>query len=344
MSLEDSLKEHIRSHGSLSISDFMTRVLYDSQEGYYARKIPIGREGDYITAPEMTQAFGEVIALWLIDIWQQAGSPTPFHLIEMGPGRGTMMADILRTFKAMKVPISEMSIHLIEVSPLLKEVQNVTLSSFSTKVYWHETLDTLSKDQNYSLIVANEFWDALPIQQYAQTEEGWVERQIGLNGEEFVFVPEHSKIIRETCPALSELPPKIAEYLKVQNGAALFLDYGYDEADATGDTLQAIFHHKKCSPLEKIGFADLTHHVDFFYLRKLFEENQLIVHGPIDQGTFLKAIGLEIRTQMLVERATPHQKSALQTAYMRLTHPREMGTLFKVLSLTSDPSLHPFGF
>lgn len=342
MSLESSLRNQIETTGPLTVFEFMRHALYDPHEGYYARKIPIGRQGDYITAPEMTQVFGEVIALWLADLWQQAGCPTPFHLIEIGPGRGTLMADILRTFDCLKIPLSK--VHLVEVSPLFKELQQGTLSSFPTTFFWHQDLSTLPQDQGFCMMIANEFWDALPIQQFVKISAHWVERKIASNGKHLIFFPENLSPIREVCPAMPLLVAQIAGHLKRTSGAALFFDYGYDQMDAVGDTLQALYHHKPQSPLIHVGQADLTHHVDFYRLKTLFVENELSVHGPIPQGDFLKSIGFEIRTEHLIERAQSHQKGNLQTAYMRLTHPSHMGTLFKALAVTSPPSLHPCGF
>lgn len=341
MSLESRITRQIHKSGPISLHDFMTQALYDPKEGYYAQKSPIGRDGDYITAPEMTQVFGEVIALWLVDLWQQANRP-PFHLIEMGPGRGTLMADILRTFTTLKVPLPE--VHLVEVSPLLKEKQRMALSTFLANIYWHQDLTTLPQDDSFCFMVANEFWDALPIQQFVKVKEEWVERRIGANGGELTFLPDQNAPIREICPAVPFLVIKIAQHLKANHGAALFLDYGYDMPDAIGDTLQALHHHQRQHPLVNVGQADLTHHVDFHQLKSLFEEAELKVYGPTPQGAFLNAIGLEVRTQMLVERANPQQKTALQTAWMRLTQATQMGTLFKAMCVFDQSELKPVGF
>ena len=343
-SLDSRLRAQIEATGPLLVADFITRALYDPQDGYYATKVPIGRSGDYITAPEMSQAFGEVIALWLINIWQQAGRPEPFHLVEIGPGRGTLMADILRTCQSLKVPLSEAAVHLVEVSPLLKRLQQAALSPFPSGIFWHQNLNTLPHGQGFCLMVANEFWDALPIQQFVAVNQDWVERRVGTHDGQLVFLPEGPAPVRERCPAMPLLVSQVAAHLKKNGGAALFLDYGYDQPDATGDTLQALQRHQPQSPLVNAGQADLTHHVDFHRLKTLCAEASVYVHGPISQGDFLKAIGLDIRTERLCNRANPDQRSALQTAAVRLTHPSHMGTLFKALSIVSDDSLHPAGF
>jgi NADH dehydrogenase [ubiquinone] 1 alpha subcomplex assembly factor 7 len=327
----------------MPLAEFMQCVLYDPNHGYYHQKVPIGREGDYITAPEMTQAFGEVIAIWLIDIWQKAGKPTPFHLIEMGPGRGTLMADMLKAFQSLKMPLSEMTVHLIEISPPLKALQQKALSSFSTSFQWHGNLKMLPG--GFSLIVGNEFWDALPIVQFTDImdEEGnFIKRCVGLKDNELVFLPENPGKISEREQVMSFLVVEISDYLKKNGGAALFLDYGYDDENGAGDTLQAVFRHQRCSPLENLGQTDITHHVDFHNLKRFFGE--LSVYGPIFQGNFLKAMGLDIRTEHLCAGATPEQRGALRTAAVRLTHPAHMGTLFKVMGVVSDPSLQPSGF
>jgi len=344
MSLESRIRNQIERTGPLTVLDFMTQALYDPEYGYYTTKVPIGRSGDYITAPEMTQVFGEVIALWLIDVWQKAGQPTPFHLVEIGPGRGTMMTDILRTLQSLKIPLHELTVHLIEVSPLLKELQKTTLSAYSASLYWHEDLTTLPPDQGFCLMIANEFWDALPIQQYVKIKKDWVERRIGIENDQLIFVPEESTLLQETCPSMPSLAAQISHHLKTCGGTALFLDYGYDQPDAVGDTLQALKNHHPQSPLINAGQADLTHHVDFQRLKALFEENELNVHGTVPQGEFLKSIGLELRTEKLCEQAKPEQQGTLQTAAMRLTHPSHMGTLFKVLCVVDGSALKPAGF
>lgn len=342
MSLDRRIYKQIAETGPLTVADFMELALYDPDGGYYARKVPIGRSGDYITAPEMTQVFGEVIALWLLDLWQQAGRPTPFHLVEIGPGRGTLMTDILRTFSTLKVPCPQ--VHLVEVSPLLKELQKTALAPFSASIFWHNDLTTLPQNQGFCMIVANEFWDALPIQQFVKIEEEWVERQVSIDDGQLVFLPKAAMPVRETCSIMPSMVTQIANHLKTNKGVALFLDYGYHEPEAIGDTLQALFHHKSQSPLMNVGQADLTHHVDFYRLRSLFQESDLTVHGPIAQGEFLKGIGLELRTEQLCQRANPSQRGALQTAAVRLIQPSQMGTLFKALCVLEGSFLQPGGF
>lgn len=342
--LEHRLQAQIASSGPLSIEAFMARALYDPNDGYYYQKIPIGRDGDYITAPEMTQVFGEVIALWLVDLWHQAGNPTPFHLVEMGPGRGTLMVDILRTFITLKIPLSEMSVHLVEISPLLTNMQQTALSSFPVHVQWYKDFSEIPKNNGFCLMIGNEFWDALPIQQWVQVGQDWVERHIDWQEDKFVFLPQTTEALREACPAMETLVPQIADYLKAHTGVALFLDYGYDEEQALGDTLQAVYHHHSLPPLSQVGKADLTHHVNFHRLKTLFQEADLNVDGPIPQGDFLKALGFEARTERLCEQAQPHQRGSLRTAAVRLTHPAHMGTLFKAFTVSSFPTLQPAGF
>lgn len=337
--IEKRLRAQIERSGPLPVHEFIAQVLYDPLDGYYATKVPIGREGDYITAPEMTQAFGEVIALWLIDLWEQAGRPAPFYLIEMGPGRGTLMADMLRTFQKLKIPFPQMAVHLVEISPLLKKLQQQALVSFPVSCHWHESIETLPN--GFGFIVGNEFWDALPVSHISGQDSPAQERQVGLKGSQLVFLPEQG-VFQETCPALFSLAHQISQHLKDNGGAALFLDYGYDDPAGRSDTLQALFQHQRCSPLEHIGRADLTHHVDFHTLKRLFGE--LPVYGPVPQGDFLKAIGLDIRTEALCKHATPNQQSALRTAAVRLAHPAHMGALFKVLAVVSDSTLKPAGF
>jgi NADH dehydrogenase [ubiquinone] 1 alpha subcomplex assembly factor 7 len=336
MLLEERIRQHIHIKGPLSVADFMAQVLYDPIDGYYATKIPIGRDGDYITAPETTQVFGEVIAGWLIDTWQKSGSPAPFHLVEMGPGRGTLMTDILRAFNALKIPAP--SVHLVEISPPLIEIQKAKLTNAS----WHRDLSTLPIDQGFCIMIANEFWDALPIRQEVNVEGKWIERCVSLEDDQLLFLPQGK--VQEISPLMPNLTLQIAHHLKQNGGAALFFDYGYDQPNAMGDTLQALYKHQKVSPLSYIGQADLTHHVDFHRLKQLFQETSMFVHGPTTQGDFLKAIGLMERTEQLCQQATPDQQGPLKTAAIRLTHPTQMGSLFKVLAITSSNKLVPAGF
>jgi NADH dehydrogenase [ubiquinone] 1 alpha subcomplex assembly factor 7 len=336
-SLSTRLRAQIEVRGPLPLADFMAQALYDPHAGYYQQKAPIGRQGDYITAPEMTQVFGEIIALWLIDIWHQAGCPTPFHLIELGPGRGTLMADILRTFQSLKMPCSAMTIHLVEVSRPLKDLQKAALAPFSMTCQWHDDLTSIPS--GFSLWVGNEFWDALPLCQIVQTG---IERCVDWDGHQFIFIPEESASIWEHCPAMPGLVSQIAPFL--HNGAALFIDYGYDQEGATGDTLQALLHHRPHHPLANPGQVDLTHHVDFHRLKSLFQEAGLAVYGPTFQGQFLTQMGLESRTEQLCARATPDQRGNLRTAAVRLTNSAYMGALFKVISVMKDESSKPVGF
>jgi SAM-dependent MidA family methyltransferase len=216
------------------------------------------------------------------------------------------------------------------VSQPLIDIQKAKLPNAS----WHKDLSTLPHDQGFCLMIANEFWDALPIQQHVNIDGKWIERCVGLKDDQLTFIPEGP--VRETSPMMPMLTSQIANHFKLNGGAGLFIDYGYDQPDATGDTLQALYKHQKISPLEHIGHADLTHHVDFYRLKMLFQESGLFVHGPTSQGDFLTSIGLLERTEQLSARATPEQASLLKTAAIRLTHPAHMGTLFKVLAISNS--------
>lgn len=339
-SLNSFLKAQIKKNGPMTVFEFMTQALYHPQKGYYAQKIPIGKSGDYITAPEMTQVFGEIIALWFIDLWQKAHQPELFHLVEIGPGRGTLMIDILRTFQALKVPLTKMTVHLIEVSSTLKAEQQYKFSDLPYRFFWHQDFSTLPKNQGFCCLIANEFWDALPLQQFTQINDEWIERCIDIHKDEFIFIPQEKTAIREISPMMPCMVSQIADHLKINSGAALFFDYGYDRANATGDTLQALFHHQHVSPLTHVGQADLTHHVNFHQLKTLFKQENVWVEGPISQGEFLKQNGLELRTEQLCKIANSQQQAHLKTAAMRLTHPSQMGELFKVLWVTNPSSLN----
>jgi SAM-dependent MidA family methyltransferase len=335
----------IEQEGPISIERFMN----EANRHYYATRDAIGAAGDFITAPEVSQMFGEIVGLALADVWQRAGRPSNAVLVELGPGRGTLADDMLR---AMKVAGLEPELHFIETSPLLREKQ----ADLHPHAIWHDTIQTLPTDRPL-LIVANEFFDALPVHQLVMTFSGWRERvvRIGMDGFEaapgestrYGEVPMHLRHVDpggiiESCPAARKLMRALARRLHDQGGAMLVIDYGYD-GGAHGDTLQAVHAHAYADPFAKPGVSDLTAHVDFSALAGSARAAGTHVAGPVEQGQWLISLGLSDRAAVLARNA-PRRADEIAAAYRRLTHPEEMGELFKVMAVTGRRWPEPGGF
>ncbi|NBX66893.1 MAG: SAM-dependent methyltransferase [Proteobacteria bacterium] len=334
--LESVIKSHIRTHGPMTIETFMGMVLAHPRFGYYMTRDPLGAPGDFTTAPEISQLFGEMLGLCLADAWLRAGAPD-FDLVEFGPGRGTLMADLLRATKNIPAFHDRMRLHLVEMSPVLREKQAAMLKVY--KPNWHDSHETLPTDRPL-LMVANEFFDALPIQQVVNGRE----RVIGLDARgELLFglgaaMPVGSKHddVYEHAPIRDAFAGALAERIKSQGGLMLAIDYGHDTPNSTGDTLQAVYKHTFCGVLENIGHADLTSHVDFYRLRQVAEKCGCTVFGSVTQKDFLESLGIRLRLKML---DTP----ALQSGVERLLAPDEMGLLFRVIAFASGFSPAGFG-
>ncbi|MFP4314390.1 MAG: class I SAM-dependent methyltransferase [Alphaproteobacteria bacterium] len=352
--LEEYLMARMKREGPLCVGDFMQDVLGHAEHGYYMRQDPLGKAGDFTTAPEISQMFGEMIGLWLADIWMQFGQPAPFILLECGPGRGTMMADILRATKAVKGFHEAAEIHLLETSPVLKARQKQILQGYS--VHWHDDFQSVP-DGAPLFMVANEFFDALPFRQYQYNEGGWQERCIDYQGE-FCWqnipvhinpaegmnlpLPEEGKIL-EISSARQSFMKDIAKKIKNNGGAGLVIDYGYKSA-GYGDTFQAVHKHKPVEALSHIGNADLTSHVNFIALKEEVLRQKLDIAGLTTQGEFLKNLGIQIYASKLQEKAGVQQSEDIQKALHRLTHFDEMGVLFKVMGFYYGASIEPAGF
>lgn len=351
--IADRLKARIAEQGPLTIAAFMTEALFDPKDGYYATKDPIGAGSDFITAPEISQMFGELIGLWLMQSWHDMGRPDPFYLVELGPGRGTMMADILRTGRALPGFLEAARVVLIEASAALKSVQAQSLGPTGAQVSWVDRLENLPKGP--SLIIGNEFLDCLPFRQAVKQEGVWYERMVGLEDEAFSFVLGPALGIDEDLipPSLHaaedgtlvELRPgdrllinTLADRFEHTPGRALFIDYGPAHSEA-GDTLQAIKAHEKVHPLEAPGTADLTARVDFEMLSRFASTAGLASFGPLPQGEFLNALGLEARAAALSQSA-PDQRAKIARQIWRLTDTEQMGELFKIACIQS-PDLPP---
>lgn len=352
--LRDHLVRLIRETGPIPLSHYMALALGHPEHGYYITRDPLGSAGDFTTAPEVSQMFGELIGLWLADRWIASGRPPRFALAELGPGRGTLMADALRAMRAVPGMLDAASIHFVETSPALREAQRARVP----QAQWHATIGDLPHLPLF--LIANEFFDALPITQYLRTERGWCERCVDYRDGKFtpVLAPVAAAndkalaervrnapmgSIAETCPAATAIAGEIAARIAERGGAALIIDYGYTKS-AAGDTLQALRNHRFADPFDAPGEADLTAHVDFEALAHAVRLGGAAPHGPAEQGAFLMALGITARAERLSQNATAAQKRDIGTALARLTGADEMGSLFKVLGITPPGAGAPAGF
>lgn len=345
--LEDEIKLLIAAEGPMPVGRYMALCLGHPRYGYYITRDPLGARGDFTTAPEISQMFGELLGLWAVAAWQQMGGPAPFRLVELGPGRGTLMADALRAARLVPAFGAAAHIHLVETSPVLKAAQAKALSSHDPRVFWHDRIEEVPAGP--AIVLANEFFDALPVDQYVWTGAGWHERKIGL-GAEGELVLGLDPAPSRAAPALAaHLPPPVPgavlevmesaparalfARLAAQGGLALAIDYGH--AGGHGDTLQALKAHRFADPLADPGAADLTAHVDFARLARMARAAGLRAFGPLEQGDFLTRLGLGARAERLMRDASPHAADAIAAAARRLagTGDGEMGRLFKVLAL-----------
>ena len=343
--ISHELAQLIEDEGPISVERFMGAA----NRHYYATRDAIGAAGDFITAPEVSQMFGEIVGLALADVWQRARRPADVALVELGPGRGTLAEDMLR---AMKVAGLEPPLHFVETSALLREKQ----ADLHPQASWHDTIGTLPTDRPL-LIVANEFFDALPVRQLVMTFNGWRERVVrnGMDGFEAVpgeptkygEVPAHLRHadpggILESCPVARRLMRALARRLHDQGGVLLVIDYGH-YGGAHGDTLQAVHAHAYADPFARPGKSDLTAHVDFGALAGSARAAGTHVAGPVEQGQWLVSLGLSDRAAILARNA-PQRAEEIGEAYRRLTHPDEMGELFKVMAVTGRNWPDPGGF
>jgi NADH dehydrogenase [ubiquinone] 1 alpha subcomplex assembly factor 7 len=358
INLTDLLKKRISAHGPIDLGTFMYEALQHPQFGYYNRPVVLGGKGDFITAPEISQVFGELIGLWLLERWQSMSKPKSFALVELGPGNGTLMSDILRAAKLVPDFIDSMELHLVESSQSLQLAQADKLANFSPT--WHQ--DITSLPQKPTLIVANEYFDALPIHQFAKTDEDdWREILVGLSEEDTLSYVMSEKVdakqiqslgadpktleaydFVEVSPATMAQATLLGDHIQKVGGTGLFVDYGYRQAEGY-NSFQAVKQHQKHEPLTEVGTADLTAHVDFQALSKAFHQRGLLTFGPIEQGEFLPALGLEERLSTLVQKASAAQEQEVRQGVARLVDSDQMGQLFKVLAVSSLPTT-PAGF
>ncbi len=322
------LKERIRREGPISVAEYMAACLHDPEHGYYVKQPAIGRDDDFITAPEISQIFGELIGLWSAVAWQQMGSPTRVNLIELGPGRGTLMRDALRAAAKLPLFLGASDVGLIECNATLIHRQRATLSGCARPITWHASLATI--EHTPSIIIANEFLDTVPA---SQSVDGRT-RVVALDRtSRLVFEPHNGTISEQQdhTPLIAELAQRSVN----TPVAALFFDYGHTST-APGETLQALRAHQPEHPLTSPGEADLTVHVDFeaFAARAQDHAHGLAVDGPVSQGEFLGRLGIVERASRLMS-ANPAKAGEIELAVARLIAPQGMGSRFKAIGLRS---------
>lgn len=344
------LIRRINATGPITIADYMSECLLHPEHGYYQTHDPFGVDGDFTTAPEISQMFGELIGLCVAQNWLATDGKPRFTLAELGPGRGTLMADILRATKSIPGFHDAAEIHMVEASDSLIQRQKKTLPDYD--VTWISSVDELP-DQSLFLI-ANEFFDALPIRQFIRDPNGWRERQIGVSDGNLTFGLSDAAPIAllddrlegtepndvvETCPSAAPIMSGIADRIRDHGGMALIVDYGHWRSFT--DTFQAVRKHEMVDPLAHCGDADLTAHVDFEAIAKA--TSGVAISDLVNQGTFLERLGITERAQTLAKNLSGAALDSHIAAHRRLTHPAEMGTLFKVMAIYQTGSPVPAG-
>ena len=353
MSLADRLKAQIASDGPLTIAQYMTACLHDPQGGYYATRPALGEGGDFITAPLVSQMFGELLGLWAADCWMRLGRPDRVLLVEVGPGDGTLMGDMLRAARLAPGFLDAAILVLVETSDPLIALQRQRLAGGDLQPHWARSLAELPSEAPV-ILVANELLDCLPARQFVRTERGWAERMVGLDAaSELTFglasrpldrvLPEAEVgAVVEVSAAQEAFGDALGALLTRQGGAALLIDYGRD-APGPGDTLQALKAHRKVSPLEGPGEADLTVHADFPAVAAAARRAGATASAILTQGELLARLGVHQRAEALI-RARPDRAHMVQRQLARLTDPDQMGSLFKALAIHAPPELIPPGF
>jgi SAM-dependent MidA family methyltransferase len=354
-SLETEIRRRITIGGPLPVVQYMSMCLTDPANGYYLTNDPIGAAGDFTTAPEISQMFGELLGLWAGSVWRQMGSPRLVRLIELGPGRGSMMQDALRAAHVMPEFRAAVAVHFVEISPLLEQRQRQFVGGVGVPFEWHKSLEEVPEGS--AIILANEFFDTMPVHQAVMCADGWHER--------VVKIDENGKlrfsIARDPIPLFDQLLPRgmraqigaifewradqtaleLGRRVRHSEGAALVVDYGHAKSEP-GDTLQAVSKHNYADPLGSPGLVDLTAHVDFQALAEAAESMGAVAHGPVEQGEFLRRLGIETRAVALKKSAPPNKAVEVDRALQRLTGDigRGMGRLFKAMAF-GHPKLGP---
>ena len=342
------LAAKIAADGPMRLDAYMGLCLGHPEHGYYVTRDPFGAGGDFVTAPEVSQMFGEMVGAWAAQVWYDQNRPDPFVLAELGPGRGTLMQDALRAAAALPGFLAAARIWLVESSPVLRTRQAAALGKHAPR--WADTVAALPAGP--AIVLANEFFDALPIRQFQRTDALWRERLVGLGGEGLSFVwgvprPDadldrrfplaSDGTIVEVSPAGEATAARLGARIGTDGGAALVVDYGSQAG--SGDTLQAVRGHGRADPLEAPGEADLTAHVGFGALAAAARPAR--AWGPVPQGVFLERLGITARAEVLARGGAA---AAVAAAHRRLTHPGEMGNLFQAMALMPDQAPPPPGF
>lgn len=343
----------IERDGPLTVEEYMGLCLGHPEHGYYRRAEAIGASGDFITAPEISQIFGEIVGAWAATVWQAMGAPAQFGLIELGPGRGVLMADALRAARRVPGFLEGARLHLVETSSRLRQEQQARLGEYAP--VWTSSLAQVRPGP--AIVIANEFFDALPVRQFVFAGGGWCERVVTAQGGALAFatggalsakdaerLPLPSVAgegdIYEICPGAGSV---IAELARISGGgalAALIIDYGH-RGEGGGDTLQAVARHAFSHPLQAPGETDLSAHVDFAALASAARNVGLMPHGPMSMGRFLLELGAAQRLQTLLAHAGESRRAGLTSGFRRLTSPMEMGELFKVFAITGGFAQSP---
>jgi len=344
----------IEMDGPIDIGTYMLLALHDREMGFYATRESIGAGGAFITAPEISQVFGELIGLWCAECWRQQGCPARPLLVDLGPGRGTLVTDVLRATRTAPDFLQSLEVVLVETSARLASVQRERLADAPVPMRWVQRWSDVEHRGRPVFIIANEFFDALPIRQFVMTERGWCERMVvaGADGLAFGLSPQASPVhddgiaragaVYETCPMAMSLAQEIGAAMATDGGAALLIDYGYAGRQYR-DTLQAVRDHNRTDVLAGPGEADLSAHVDFAAIAEAVRGAGARAYGPVAQGDFLRALGIELRGEQLA-RANPDCAAEIAGGIARLVKSEAMGTLFKVLAITPRDAPSPPGF
>lgn len=353
--LKEKIKALIAAEGPITVAHYMAVCLGDPEAGYYTTRDPFGRAGDFVTAPEVSQMFGEFVGAACVAAYRAIGAPDKVNLVELGPGRGTLMSDLLRVAALRPDFTKAADLHLVETSPHLREIQKKTLAGAPLVPTFVDTIHRLPPGP--AIVVANEFFDALPIHQFVRTPDGWRERVIGLDDDgELAFgagtaiLPDDNLpgpvrqgtqgTVFETQPAADAIAHEIGSRLARDGGAAIIIDYGYLRT-APGDTLQALYRHAYDDVLAHPGDADLTAHVNFEALAAAASRAGAVAWPPLTQGDFLLRSGLLQRAGALGAGKPHADQEAIRDAVERLAGPDQMGNLFKVLALTGGKRPFP---
>jgi SAM-dependent MidA family methyltransferase len=352
--LETEIRRRIALAGPMPVRQFMTLCLTHADHGYYMTRDPLGRGGDFVTSPEISQVFGELLGLWAASVWHLMGQPENVRLVELGPGRGSMLVDALRAVHVVPAFRSAIVLHLVEVSPALQQRQQLALAGLKVPTLWHQSFDEVPEGP--AIVLANEFFDALPVNQAVKQINGWYERVVEIGPDDKLqygmaddLIPLFDRLVPADLADASigtiyewrsdNLPLAIGQRLVRQGGAALVIDYGH-VASAAGETLQAVGGHAFVNPLEKPGEVDLTAHVDFQAFASAAESMGARIYGPIEQGQFLRSLGVEKRAAALTAAVAAAKTEEINLGIKRLCgeDSGDMGRLFKVMAI-ADPKL-----